>query len=83
MQPARTRRYQALLHVLTVAAAGRVLALPSLVDATTVDFTPTAAIKQVPTQFLYGQGDYPLMTVYNALDVPTIPFICPVPFGLQ
>ena len=76
--PAITRRVR---HALTRALAGRVLALPSLVDAATVDFTPVTAIAQVPTQFLYGLGDYPLISVYNELDVPTIPFVCPVPFG--
>ena len=71
-----------LLHSLTCTLTGRQLGQPSLVDALTVDFTPVSHLAHVPTQFLYGQGDYPLITVYNELDIPTIPFVCPVPFGL-
>ena len=67
---------------LTCSAAGRQLGQPSLVDALTVDFAPLSRLTQVPTTFLYGQGDYPMITIYNELDIPTIPFVCPVPFGL-
>jgi hypothetical protein len=67
---------------LTCSAAGRQLGQPSLVDALTVDFAPLSRLTQVPTTFLYGQGDYPMITIYNELDIPTIPFGCPVLFGL-
>jgi hypothetical protein len=72
-----------LLHcTLTCSVAGRQLGQPALVDALTVDFAPISRLAQVPTQFLYGLGDYPMISIYNELDIPTIPFSCPVPFDL-
>jgi len=67
---------------LTWIAAGRQLGQPSLVDALTVDFAQLSRLTQVPTQFLYRQSDYLMITIYNELDIPTIPFGCPVLFGL-
>ncbi len=44
-------------------------------SSSTVDFVPVVALGTAPIQLSYCQGDYPLMTVYNGVGAPLLPFI--------
>jgi len=43
-------------------------------DTFTVDFVPSSVMIHEPTSILYGQNDYPMLTVYNGLGIPLLPF---------
>lgn len=49
----------------------------SLSSSTSIDITPkhSPLLLSKPIGVSYGQGDYPLMSVYNAVGAPLIPFV--------
>jgi hypothetical protein len=44
-------------------------------DECSVDIIPTAYLNEFPEQLSYCIGDYPLMTVYNDVGAPLLPFV--------
>lgn len=51
-----------------------VLASVTVTGPYSVSFAPTVPTIGIPVKLNYGLGDYPLMTIYNSLDVPLMPF---------
>jgi sialate O-acetylesterase len=47
----------------------------SLGGANSIVVTPNSFLSSRPVSIYYGQGDYPMMTVYNGIGAPLLPFI--------
>lgn len=52
---------------------GSVTAVATMQSPNVVLFTPTSPLNKDITSLTYCLGDYPLMTVYNSLDIPLVP----------
>jgi len=52
-----------------------VLTIATMESANVVIFTPVEPLFGDISSLSYCQGDYPLMTVYNSLDVPLVPIV--------
>lgn len=73
--------YQYRNHLRTAGASSpgerRVLSSVRLAGPTSIEVTPTKdpGADVVPMKLSYGQGDYPLLTVYNSLGFPLMPLV--------
>lgn len=60
-------------------SVGQVKVITTVSSAYSVDFVPSRKMLQKPLNLYYCLGDYPLMTIYNSIGAPLIPFAVPVP----
>jgi sialate O-acetylesterase len=60
---------------LVLNAGHSVVADVFVTGANTIELVPQSHLAMAPKQISYCQGDYPLMTVYNGIGAPLLPFV--------
>jgi hypothetical protein len=69
-------------HYLIYPTAGKVLVGSMKIDGNVLNMYPETDQTEKPTGIEYGYSDYPMLTIYNSLSVPLLPFEAPLPFAM-